>query len=261
MSDRLALSISRLTRVLTVEELEHVHTALGTGQLAPSSSRRTVERLVGRRPVAVEAVCAFQYEWQSTGLSPEALVLAIRSASAVRTEVQAEATTPELVWTGPRPLGSVVRATSEVMKEMIGGARQSIILLGYAITTTSDLPSSASTVLGLLAEARRHLTDVTVVLNNTAENRKALVDAWPAGVALPRILTWVGDPAKPYASLHAKVLIADQCDLLITSANLTHHGLDANLELGVRLRGGFVQGVVKHLLLLEREGHLFEQVP
>jgi len=159
-------------------------------------------------------------------------------------------------WPGPRPHGSTVSATSEVMREMIGGARHSTIVLGYSITRGGDRPSSATTVLDDLAEARRRLDDVTVIMNDTAENRSALIESWPVGVPLPRLLTWVGDPSKPYASLHAKVLIVDYVDLLITSANLTHHGLDANLELGVRLRGPFVGGVVKHLTLLEREGHL-----
>lgn len=40
------------------------------------------------------------------------------------------------------------------------------------------------------------------------------------------------------ASLHAKVLVADACDALVTSANLTYHGLEANVEVGVRIVGG-----------------------
>jgi phosphatidylserine/phosphatidylglycerophosphate/cardiolipin synthase-like enzyme len=39
------------------------------------------------------------------------------------------------------------------------------------------------------------------------------------------------------ASLHAKLVVTNQKDALITSANLTHHDREANLELGVRLQG------------------------
>ena len=41
----------------------------------------------------------------------------------------------------------------------------------------------------------------------------------------------------PYASMHAKCLLADGSDLLVTSANFTFHGLHGNIEIGIRLSG------------------------
>jgi len=37
--------------------------------------------------------------------------------------------------------------------------------------------------------------------------------------------------------MHAKCLLVDGTDLLITSANFTFHGLQGNVEIGVRLSG------------------------
>jgi phosphatidylserine/phosphatidylglycerophosphate/cardiolipin synthase-like enzyme len=37
--------------------------------------------------------------------------------------------------------------------------------------------------------------------------------------------------------MHAKCLLVDASDLLVTSANFTFHGLQGNVEIGVRLRG------------------------
>jgi phosphatidylserine/phosphatidylglycerophosphate/cardiolipin synthase-like enzyme len=37
--------------------------------------------------------------------------------------------------------------------------------------------------------------------------------------------------------MHAKCLLVDGNDLLITSANFTFHGLHGNVEIGVRLSG------------------------
>lgn len=37
--------------------------------------------------------------------------------------------------------------------------------------------------------------------------------------------------------MHSKVLVVDGRDALVTSANFTHHGLNENVELGVRLKG------------------------
>jgi phosphatidylserine/phosphatidylglycerophosphate/cardiolipin synthase-like enzyme len=43
------------------------------------------------------------------------------------------------------------------------------------------------------------------------------------------------------ASLHAKVLTADSDRALITSANLTFHGFEVNVEIGVQITGDGAQ--------------------
>jgi phosphatidylserine/phosphatidylglycerophosphate/cardiolipin synthase-like enzyme len=37
--------------------------------------------------------------------------------------------------------------------------------------------------------------------------------------------------------MHAKCLLVDGHDLLVTSANFTFHGLHGNIEIGIRLSG------------------------
>lgn len=37
------------------------------------------------------------------------------------------------------------------------------------------------------------------------------------------------------AALHAKVIVVDQAETLITSANLSYHGQEGNIELGTRI--------------------------
>ena len=37
--------------------------------------------------------------------------------------------------------------------------------------------------------------------------------------------------------MHAKCLLIDASDLLITSANFTFHGLHGNIEIGIRISG------------------------
>jgi phosphatidylserine/phosphatidylglycerophosphate/cardiolipin synthase-like enzyme len=37
--------------------------------------------------------------------------------------------------------------------------------------------------------------------------------------------------------MHAKCLLVDGTDLLVTSANFTFHGLHGNIEVGLRVRG------------------------
>lgn len=58
------------------------------------------------------------------------------------------------------------------------------------------------------------------------------------------------------AKLHAKVIVADGRDALVTSANLTYHGYEANIEIGVRVSGEPARLVEKHFRELIRAEEL-----
>jgi phosphatidylserine/phosphatidylglycerophosphate/cardiolipin synthase-like enzyme len=57
------------------------------------------------------------------------------------------------------------------------------------------------------------------------------------------------------AKMHAKVLVADARDALVTSANLTYHGFVGNVEMGVRIIGKPAKTIadVFNRLLVDRE--------
>ena len=48
------------------------------------------------------------------------------------------------------------------------------------------------------------------------------------------------------AKLHAKVVIVDRHDVLVSSANLTGHGLVRNLEIGIRAHGKPAEDAAAH---------------
>jgi phosphatidylserine/phosphatidylglycerophosphate/cardiolipin synthase-like enzyme len=81
-------------------------------------------------------------------------------------------------------------------------------------------------------------------------NRDVLGDLWPSGKALPELLTWEVPESEKHLKLHAKVLVADRGDALVTSANLTMHALDRNMEMGVRVSGPAGQRIAHHFDLL-----------
>ena len=62
--------------------------------------------------------------------------------------------------------------------------------------------------------------------------KKPMTEVWPMGVPLPRVLTWRLPSNDRHLKLHAKVLVADGHDALVTSANLTSYALDRNMEMG-----------------------------
>ncbi|MNR65073.1 hypothetical protein D3C85_1879750 [compost metagenome] len=58
--------------------------------------------------------------------------------------------------------------------------------------------------------------------------------------------------------MHAKMLVVDNLELLVTSANLTYHGMGSNIEIGVRIKGEVARKVSRHLFSLEQAGELVE---
>ncbi len=50
--------------------------------------------------------------------------------------------------------------------------------------------------------------------------------------------------------LHAKVIVSDHSDALVTSANLTKAGFQENLEMGLRIQGDMAGAIVRHFDLL-----------
>jgi hypothetical protein len=82
-----------------------------------------------------------------------------------------------------------------------------------------------------------------------------------------RTLAWVspnrrntkfGCSSASRVSAFAKALVVDRLEALVTSANLTLHGLQANLELGLRVRGPQAQAIALRFDHLIASGVLHE---
>lgn len=58
--------------------------------------------------------------------------------------------------------------------------------------------------------------------------------------------------------MHAKVLLVDENDLLVTSANFTHHGHAVNVEYGLRLSGEPARRTAAFFRTIEEQGVLVE---
>jgi phosphatidylserine/phosphatidylglycerophosphate/cardiolipin synthase-like enzyme len=56
--------------------------------------------------------------------------------------------------------------------------------------------------------------------------------------------------------LHAKVLVGDRSDALVTSANLTYHGMETNIELGIHVTGQAAAQIEEHFRDLIRQNEL-----
>jgi phosphatidylserine/phosphatidylglycerophosphate/cardiolipin synthase-like enzyme len=154
----------------------------------------------------------------------------------------------ETVWTGPQVVGPHVRSTDLVIQEMLGAAQTSgeILMVGYSLTVGND--SAMTKVVDMLKLATSRGVQIRVVLHSDDdehENRENLMTAWDVLVKKPEVYTWKPKNPDKYTKLHAKCLVVDRVDALVTSANFTFHGLESNLELGVRVRGGHAGSIAE----------------
>lgn len=136
----------------------------------------------------------------------------------------------ELVATLPSDTPSAARPTHQAIRVMIEQAGAEIILLGYELT-------DRELILSLAAAAARGV-EIVLICDRTRGVATRVREHWPSSVPRPRVLhDRQRADSGPYASMHAKCLLVDGLDLLVTSANFTFHGLRENIEIGLRIGG------------------------
>src|SRR4051794_36639315 len=149
-----------------------------------------------------------------------ALALALESA---RLAMQrADVPRVEVVVTGPDSPVAPVRLTSEVVCQLIERARHRVTLVSYA---AYQIPAVAA---ALDAAVKRGVS-VSLIL----ESPEKLAGGGGAH-AYAKFTTyqWPIDRREPpSARLHAKAVIVDGHDVLLTSANMTSAAYDKNIEL------------------------------
>jgi len=174
----------------------------------------------------------------SSVLDPPALALLLRTVDGLRRTERLDRPDIEVAWTGPDANGPLVRPTRLVIDEMLRRVSEAgeILLVGYAFTAPPG--SAMEGVVDLLQDAVRKKVRITFVLHKGDEKgaRPIVEQMWDIFLKKPRVMTWSPSSKHPYTKLHAKVLIVDRVDMLVGSANFTFHGLESNLELGIRMR-------------------------
>ena len=242
-------TIDALVSAMAGVSSEAVHSvveALGSGVITPRTTAvglRALPRVDGRTAESLARALAVIRDDVQAG----ELALALGTADRLREVERTKVPQIEVAWTGPEAEGPLMRPTFDVIREMITEMRAGgeALIVGYSLTAAED--SAMYEVINLLTEASRRDAQITFVLHrdDQEKNLAQLTDAWDVFAVKPRVFTW--DPPKdaPYTKLHAKALVIDRLQVLVTSANLTYHGLKKNLELGLRVRGPQAQSIAR----------------
>lgn len=195
-----------------------------------------------RQTHLIERIEAFCDAWQNqfSLYTPQSVALSLLAiAQAVNKERKSE--TISLVWTGPESDLIPLRRTEQVLLQLIRAAKGHLLIVSFAVY-------KAKTVLSALEEALYRGVQIVIVLESPDVSAgkigfDPLQSFEKEFLEQAQFYLWPHDkrPLSPdgkHGSLHAKISVADENTLFITSANLTDYAMNLNMELGVLIRGG-----------------------
>lgn len=192
-------------------------------------------------PVAAEVVDQLIDAWRSTSVSAEELASMLLAAGHVFTKATNQQST-ELVWTGPTTPFVSARRTEQALLQVINAAEQTLFI-------TSFVAYDVSTIVKALNAASDRGVIISMLLELSQDHGGSInfdvIGKMRTQVPAARLYAW-RDKTAPFSDgrVHAKVAVADGRMCFITSANLTGHAMEKNMEAGVLITG---DGIPKHL--------------
>jgi phosphatidylserine/phosphatidylglycerophosphate/cardiolipin synthase-like enzyme len=156
-----------------------------------------------------------------------------------------------MVWSGPLSGTSSFRRTDQALLELIQAAKRSIIVVTFAAYKVPNIAAA-------LVDAAKRGVKISLILESTEESEGAVTfNAIEAmGTELARVATVYAWPTEKRGmdakgnrgALHVKCAVVDDEAVLISSANLTEHAMNLNMELGLLVRdGGVPCSLARHL--------------
>lgn len=235
----------------------------GLEQLPASFGQAELAALVAgfAQPEVRAALSGLLTDWreQARDVTPRELAWALRAANSTDEHHRLRQSI-EMVWSGPLSGASSFRRTDQALLELIRAAKRSIIVVTFA---AYKIPNIAAA----LVSAAKSGVKISLILESTEESQGAVtfnaVEAM--GTELARAATVYAWPMEKRGmdakgnrgALHVKCAVADDEAALISSANLTEHAMNLNMELGLLVRGGELpRSLAGHLRSLIQSGVL-----
>lgn len=177
--------------------------------------------------------------------------------------------TLDLLWTGPETTVIPVRRNDQALLDVIDAARETLHLVSFAIYNIEGIQAALTRALdrGVQVHVFMEFPQLDPETDKLGYNT---VQAFGVDLALrchmyewemakrPFKSIWdnyTQTEKKKYATLHAKLAVADDTQLFISSANLTEYAMLHNIEMGVLIAGGDEPGRVReHLRALVEQG-------
>jgi cardiolipin synthase A/B len=188
-------------------------------------------------PVARQAVDRLLGVWGESRVSGDVLAGILRAAEFAHRQTKRESSV-ELVWTGPTTPFVATRRTEQVLLDLIRNAKKDVFIVSF-------VAYDVSTVVEAMNAATGRGIKVSVLLE-TSKSHGGSLPGDPIGTMRNRVpaaelYVWTDRP-EPFTDgrVHAKVAVADGLSAFLTSANLTGHAFEKNMEAGVLIKGGHI---------------------
>lgn len=135
------------------------------------------------------------------------------------------------IWTGPIHMESpITHKTYDTVKRLFKTAKHDILIVGYTFSLDHE---PVKDLFHEITHAAARGCRIDIIYHNNDTNLERILELWPPNIILPRLYYWRGSQDTELASLHSKLIMIDQKQLLLTSANFTLHGFHKNIETGI----------------------------
>jgi len=192
----------------------------------------------------------------------EACAAALLAALAATARARQEQSV-ELVWTGPDVAGMPLRRTDQALLEVIDTAQRSLLIVSFAVY---KVPAVAEAIVR--AAVRGVAVSICLEAPEPSDQRMGydtIQALGPQVQACAAVYVWPRErrPVDAHGNaglLHAKCAVADERMLFVSSANLTEHAMNLNMELGVLIQGGRLPASVARQFLRMLEVGILRRV-
>jgi cardiolipin synthase A/B len=187
--------------------------------------------------------------WRLHPIGPEELAALIIGAGAGYRRSRAEEEL-ELVWTGPPGPSIPTRRTEQALLEVVDAATKRLFV-------TSFVAYSVPSVMKAFERAIARGVRLSMLLELSEQDGGGIsfdvIGKMKSALPRAHICSWTGKGGKfAGGKVHAKIAVADETICFVSSANLTAHAMEKNMEAGVLIRGGPVpRDLHQHLEDLE----------
>lgn len=182
----------------------------------------------------------------------EDLILLIKLIIEIKNvEVKTDENT-SLVWSSPIKYHKKIEQTYAMFLKMINDANDSILFVGYAMTDNENQEIFEA----LKKAAKERHVKIKIIFDKatkakkwgkwTKSPKKIIGKIWGDIEYFPEIYSY----DDKNSSLHAKFLVVDKKEILVTSANMTDRAMTRNLEMGIRHKGTVAKDAEELIKLL-----------
>jgi len=227
--------LETVTAVVCLVSPEKVRALVGAiRKVGDAKANVSLSDVVGT-PTAKTVVERLVDAWRATPVGSGELASMLLAASHAFENVSKHQST-ELVWTGPTTPFVSARRTEQALLQVIGAAKQNLFI-------TSFVAYDVSTIVKALNDASARGVSISMLLESSQDHGGSMsfdvIGKMRTLVPTAKLHAW-RERAAQFADgrVHAKVAVADGDVCFITSANLTGHAMEQNMEAGVLLTGG-----------------------